>query len=674
MKFSDDLLKSVSAILEAKPRVSFDGDKATVHSKNGTPMKSFNKKDLGNSYRKHADNFLSQNYKKLNAESVVVEELEEAKQLELPGMEKKKPQQLELPFGKKDDKKKPVKESEDQLDEISKGAMGSYVKKASDDVANRAYHSGGDRHDNEFNSSEKTPERKKLLNRQKGIKTAVKKLTKESEDVNASNAAKATMHDCANHVRHEQYGLGQTISTMHTLEEDEDGNGYVTHYDVMFQGEDGPFIMEDVWVEDLEIISEKHHGHPKGKKKMSEDVEAIDEKKGHKKDKGDMDGDGVDEPDDKEYMDNKDKAIKAAMSKKKSESPIKKVEEEFISEEAYEIADLILEYFPKEKIGQSKNYHIKSVDPESGAYSLKHKKTGEKSIITVRDNQPFSRTRHVNRQLQKKYGKKDGDTHISGADRHAIARHINKHIQHTGMEGSDPKKDKAGTGDVRRALKKDGMKRTDLDRDNVNEAPTYVPGFMGADGKPTSKPTKKDYDSNKEYQSMKKKLGDRIPGPPAKKINKEHLESISAALQEISNKTLHSYITKASDPKNKKGVYQQAKKSEYKEKQYRELGDDGGDAESIRAVKREKGIRLAASKLSMSGQKAGARKADKNPRPPSQTQESNEFTDQLADRVGEMSTGSHKQKVAKKKAMKAFNKGDYEKAADHADVHLRHPE
>jgi hypothetical protein len=187
------------------------------------------------------------------------------------------------------------------------------------------------------------------------------------------------------------------------------------------------------------------------------------------------------------------------------------------------------------------------VDPESGAYSLKHKKTGEKSIITVRDNQPFSRTRHVNRQLQKKYGKKDGDTHISGADRHAIARHINKHIQHTGMEGSDPKKDKAGTGDVRRALKKDGMKRTDLDRDNVNEAPKYIPGFMGADGKPTSKPTQKDYDSNKEYQHMKRKLGDRIPGPPAKKINKEHLESISAALQEISKKTLHNYVKKSRD-------------------------------------------------------------------------------------------------------------------------------
>ena len=32
----------------------------------------------------------------------------------------------------------------------------------------------------------------------------------------------------------------------------------------------------------------------------------------------------------------------------------------------------------------------------------------------------------------------------------------------------------------------------------------YVSGFMGADGKPTSTPTAKDYASNKEFQHMKK--------------------------------------------------------------------------------------------------------------------------------------------------------------------------
>ena len=38
-------------------------------------------------------------------------------------------------------------------------------------------------------------------------------------------------------------------------------------------------------------------------------------------DKGDMDKDGIDEPDDKEFMDNKDKAIKQAMKKETKEAP-----------------------------------------------------------------------------------------------------------------------------------------------------------------------------------------------------------------------------------------------------------------------------------------------------------------------------------------------------------------
>ena len=48
-----------------------------------------------------------------------------------------------------------------------------------------------------------------------------------------------------------------------------------------------------------------------------EDDESHDESV--QEDKGDMDGDGKHEPDDKEYMDNKDKAIKAAMKKEEAE-------------------------------------------------------------------------------------------------------------------------------------------------------------------------------------------------------------------------------------------------------------------------------------------------------------------------------------------------------------------
>ena len=87
----------------------------------------------------------------------------------------------------------------------------------------------------------------------------------ESEDLDAGSASKALTHDCAKHVVHKEHGEGQCVPGMHTLEEDENnpGTGYVTHYDVMF----GDNIVEDVPVEELEIVSEMSHGHPKKKKK-----------------------------------------------------------------------------------------------------------------------------------------------------------------------------------------------------------------------------------------------------------------------------------------------------------------------------------------------------------------------------------------------------------------------
>ena len=102
-----------------------------------------------------------------------------------------------------------------------------------------------------------------------GAKNMAKKMGKavksESQDLDADSASKALTHDCAKHVVHNEHGEGQCVPGMHTLEEDEDnpGTGYVTHYDVMF----GDSIVEDVPVEELEIVSEMSHGHPKKKKK-----------------------------------------------------------------------------------------------------------------------------------------------------------------------------------------------------------------------------------------------------------------------------------------------------------------------------------------------------------------------------------------------------------------------
>lgn len=88
----------------------------------------------------------------------------------------------------------------------------------------------------------------------------------ESKDLNTDNAAKALEHDCATHVQHEQYGMGKCIPGQHTLVAIDETRGYVTHYDVEFDHG----IEEDVAVEDLKIISEMSHGHPKKKKMKRE--------------------------------------------------------------------------------------------------------------------------------------------------------------------------------------------------------------------------------------------------------------------------------------------------------------------------------------------------------------------------------------------------------------------
>lgn len=101
--------------------------------------------------------------------------------------------------------------------------------------------------------------------RRKGIRQAASKLG-EAEDVNKDNAEKAMKHDCAKHVAHESYGEGTCIPGMHTIVEDENGEYFVSHYDVMFESEDGYNIVEDIPVEELKIYTEMSHSHGKKKK------------------------------------------------------------------------------------------------------------------------------------------------------------------------------------------------------------------------------------------------------------------------------------------------------------------------------------------------------------------------------------------------------------------------
>ena len=70
----------------------------------------------------------------------------------------------------------------EQLDELSKGTMGSYVKKASKDVEKRSYSQGEvDAEDAEIGYPGQTPKDKKIDKRQKGIGRAVGKMTRKEE-------------------------------------------------------------------------------------------------------------------------------------------------------------------------------------------------------------------------------------------------------------------------------------------------------------------------------------------------------------------------------------------------------------------------------------------------------------------------------------------------------------
>jgi hypothetical protein len=71
-------------------------------------------------------------------------------------------------------------EEVEQIDELSKKTLGSYIKKASKDARRASYASGIHHADGNYAHGEKTGE--KALKRQRGVNTAVNKLTKEEQE------------------------------------------------------------------------------------------------------------------------------------------------------------------------------------------------------------------------------------------------------------------------------------------------------------------------------------------------------------------------------------------------------------------------------------------------------------------------------------------------------------
>lgn len=94
-------------------------------------------------------------------------------------------------------------------------------------------------------------------------------------------------HQCAVHVKNEQWGAGRTIHSQHA---EPDAEGNIAWYDVMF--EHG--IEKQVPTSNLEILVSEAHGNHK---KMAEEVEQVDEARGRPRKNPSPEGSSDDEAD-----------------------------------------------------------------------------------------------------------------------------------------------------------------------------------------------------------------------------------------------------------------------------------------------------------------------------------------------------------------------------------------
>ena len=169
---------------------------------------------------------------------------------------------------------------------------------------------------------------------------------------------KKVKHSCATKVEHAEWGKGNTLKEMHTLDED----GTITHYDVMF--EHG--LEQDVPVPTLNILVSEMHEHVinTDKQEVEEGLDpvnpvAVKKKYKDRKDK-DLDNDGDTDSSDK-YLHKKRKAISKAMNKEHHE---KDADGKVIE---HEVEDTTPASVEEEKKGLYANIHAKRKRGEAPA-------------------------------------------------------------------------------------------------------------------------------------------------------------------------------------------------------------------------------------------------------------------------------------------------------------------
>lgn len=172
--------------------------------------------------------------------------------------------------------------AEENLSELKKSTLGSYVKKAANSATMSAYGAGGESQRHAGEPVSKRPDtygadRKVALKRLSGIGKATDRLTKEANEnpcwdgykmlgmkdkggKKVPNCIPEEQHYCAKHVYSNMFGEGLVVEGIHA-EPDEEGN--VEWYAVQFN--EG---IKKVFTEKLEVmIAEFHGNHTKKKPK-----------------------------------------------------------------------------------------------------------------------------------------------------------------------------------------------------------------------------------------------------------------------------------------------------------------------------------------------------------------------------------------------------------------------
>lgn len=177
-------------------------------------------------------------------------------------------------------KYKNIKEEAEQVNELKKSTLGSYVKKAADSATMSAYGAGGESQRHAGEPVSKRPDtygadRKVALKRLKGIDKATDRLTKEANEnpcwdgykmlgmkekdgKQVPNCIPEESHYCAKHVYSNMFGEGTVVEGIHA-EPDEQGN--IEWYAVQFN--EG---IKKVFTEKLEIMMAEYHGNHNKKK------------------------------------------------------------------------------------------------------------------------------------------------------------------------------------------------------------------------------------------------------------------------------------------------------------------------------------------------------------------------------------------------------------------------